>query len=354
MRLLICAQAVDKNDPVLGFFNRWVEEFAKHCDEINVIALREGEHQLPQHVHVHGLQARSNVSGEAIYGGRTLTRQARTALKFLKIAWRLRGNYDTVFVHMNQEYVLLAGIMWRLLGKRVYLWRNHYQGDWLTHVAAHLCHKLFCTSTYSYITRFSHTVLMPVGVPLDAFTAVSGVVRDPQRIISLGRIAPSKKVDMLLEALNRLRDTEWNASIYGAPLEEDKPYLERLQTMTRTFGLESRVQFPGSVSQREAPAAYSAHGIFVNCSPSGMYDKTIFEAMACGCIVIASSKDLARDVDPRCIFIENDAEDLARKLDVVLRLSPADRDVLALRLGEVAKRHSLQALGAALAKEMKS
>ena len=30
MKLLICTQAADRDDPVLGFFYRWIEEFKKY------------------------------------------------------------------------------------------------------------------------------------------------------------------------------------------------------------------------------------------------------------------------------------------------------------------------------------
>jgi len=55
MKLLICTQMIDKNDPILGFFHRWVEEFAKHFEHIHVICLKEGQHTLPQNVTVHSL-----------------------------------------------------------------------------------------------------------------------------------------------------------------------------------------------------------------------------------------------------------------------------------------------------------
>lgn len=55
MRLLVVTQAVDKQDPVLGFFHRWLEEFAKHADQLIVICLREGTHSLPSNVRIYSL-----------------------------------------------------------------------------------------------------------------------------------------------------------------------------------------------------------------------------------------------------------------------------------------------------------
>ena len=52
MKLLIVTQAVDINNPILGFFHRWIEEFSKNCEKVTVIALGVGEYKLPQNVNI--------------------------------------------------------------------------------------------------------------------------------------------------------------------------------------------------------------------------------------------------------------------------------------------------------------
>ena len=99
---------------------------------------------------------------------------------------------------------------------------------------------------------------------------------------------------------------------------------------------------------------YSEYGVFVNCSASGMYDKTMFEAMASECLVLASSKDLADIVPKECIFNEADPNSLAQKLTALLRLSMLDRQGLASQLRNTAKQHSLEKLGIRLAEELAS
>lgn len=158
MKLLIVAQVLDTEDPVLGFFHDWVHRLAHRIEHIEVICLREGKHELPQNVRVQSL-------------GKERGRQSRItyAMRFLSYTWKLRGRYDAVFVHMNQEYVLLAGFWWLLLGKPVYLWRNHAQGSYLTDLAALFCRKVFCTSAHSYTAKYRKTVRMPVGVDTARF-----------------------------------------------------------------------------------------------------------------------------------------------------------------------------------------
>ncbi len=52
MKLLILTQKVDKNDPTLGFFHRWIEEFANHYENLTIICLEKGIYTLPKNVQV--------------------------------------------------------------------------------------------------------------------------------------------------------------------------------------------------------------------------------------------------------------------------------------------------------------
>src|SRR6185295_8452864 len=98
MKLLIVTQVVDSEDPILGFFHRWLEEFATQAEHIEVICLKEGKHALPRNVRVHTLGKPAN---RILYIAR-----------FGWYIWTLRSQYDRVLVHMNPEYVILGGLDW--------------------------------------------------------------------------------------------------------------------------------------------------------------------------------------------------------------------------------------------------
>jgi glycosyltransferase involved in cell wall biosynthesis len=335
MRLLILTQAVDLDDPVLGFFHRWIEELSRRYDHVHVICLREGRHALPENVAVHSL-------------GKEKGRTRREYVQhFFALIWKLRREYQRVFVHMNQEYVLLGAIPWRVFGKKVYLWRNHYKGSYLTSLAVHLSNKVFCTSKLSFTARFKKAVLMPVGidiVPVD-------ILRNPRSILFLARFAPSKHPEVLIDALKLLKQKKirFTASLYGSPLPKDEPFYEAVRKHAE--GL-STVEFFGSVSHDQTPAIYAAHDIFVNLSGSGMYDKTIFEAAAEGCLVVASSRDFAQATEPEFTFKHSNPEDLARVLQVILAMPKKAKDTARSRFRELAQSHSLETLAERLVEEM--
>jgi len=336
-RLLIVTQAVDTEDPILGFFTGWIGEFAKHAERIEVICLKEGKHTLPANVRAHTLGKER--------GSPRLVRRAVYTLRFLVLIWKLRNDYDAVLVHMNQEYILIAGWFWKLLGMRVYLWRNHYAGSWLTDVASAFCTNVFCTSKYSYTAKYAKTVLMPVGVDTNVF-APKGE-RKSQSILFLARMAPSKRPHVFIEALGLLakRGVLFTASLYGSPGKGDETYYEQLKHRIQELGLSSSVQFHPAIPQKETPAVYSAHDICVNTSPSGMYDKTIFESAACGCLSLTSNRNLTGLVDPQLLFAEGSAEDLAQRLEALLIKSVDEKEMLRSALRTlVIEKHSLALL----------
>lgn len=337
MKLLICTQVVDTQDPVLGFFVRWIEEFAKRVESIEVICLYRGAHNLPANVRVHSLgKEKGGVS------------RVRYTLRFLVLSWRLRRTYDAVFVHMNQEYVLIAGWLWRLLSKQVYLWRNHYAGSLLTGAAVLFCRKVFCTSKHSYTARYTKTVLMPVGVDTAQFTPDERVVRTPHSILWLARIAPSKRLEMFIDALEVLaaRGVDFVATVVGSPLSEHKSYFDEVRANVRARGLSERVVFRSGVPHAETAGLYRAHQIFVNTSPSGMLDKTIFEAAACGCVVVVASQDLEPVSD--AVYVFDSVQTLATRLTEALARPGGDPS----ELTQFVRPHTLAALAEALSQKL--
>lgn len=334
MNLLIVTQTLDSTDPTLGFFHAWVEELATQYEQVTVICLREGSHALPANVHVRSL------------GKEVGTSRMTRVYRLLRVSVLERKHYDAAFVHMNQEYVLLAGWLWRLLGKPIYMWRNHYAGSWLTTLAAVQCKAVFYTSKYSYTARYRHARQMPVGIDTNTFAPVPSVERDTHNVFSLGRIAPSKRIEILIEALHLLAQKSIfvSTTICGDALPRDKEYERGLYRMVEEYGLEGQVRVIPGIPNTETPALYSRHGVFVNCSRSGMLDKTMFEAMACGTLVLASSEDLKGMLDVQHIFEDGNAHDLAKKLEALLALSPQDREARAVELQRVAGAHSLSML----------
>lgn len=336
MKLLIFTQKVDVNDPILGFFHRWIAEFSKHCENIVVICLYRGAASLPENVRVLSL---GKEGGES---------RLKYIARFFHYVWSERKNYDKVFVHMNQEYILLGGLLWKMFGKEMFMWRNHHAGSFLTDIAAAFCTKVFCTSRFSFTAKYKKTVFMPVGVDIDNFKPSAENARTPQSILSLGRISSSKNIDVLVDATGKIDSSSVIVDIYGDALPQDVGYFEKLKEKAG-----KNISFYKGIPNIETVKVYQAHDIFVNLSSSGMYDKTIFEAMACGCLILASNENLRGKIPDDFIFADRNVDELTAKLKALLKYSAQERAEASEKLQAFARQHSLKSLGEKLISEIK-
>jgi len=308
MKLLIITQAMDVNNPVLGFFVRWVQEFSKHCEKVTVICLEKGEHQLPENVKILSLGKEVGAS------------KVKYIFNFYRYIWQERKNYDVVFVHMNQEYVILGWKLWKILGKKIMMWRNHPMGNFFTNVAVWVSDRVFCTSQFSYTAKFKKTEIVSVGIDTELFKRNLEIKKIPNSILFLGRISPIKNVDILIEALNKLNKdgVDFNALIVGDYILKDRGYYENLKNRIKNYGLGDKIKLVDGIKNAETIDLYNKYEIYINLTPTGSMDKTIFEAMACESLVLVLNLSLVDKINNIHIY-KNDVN-LAIKIKELLYL----------------------------------
>ena len=252
MKLLICTQVVDKNDPVLGFFVRWIEEFAKHC-EVEVISLKD--------------------LGR---GGRLLR------------AWRLlrrasAGQYDAVFVHMNPEYVAAAGWLWKLRGQKTGLWYTHKSVNLKLRVAEKFADVIFTASKESFRLPSNKVRVVGHGIDTDFFCPDPGVVRT-EHLLSVGRLMPSKRHDLAIRTA-----VEQGLALHIAG---EGPERKNLEALAQKLG--ARVEFLGPLTQVQLRDEYRRATLLIHRSETGSLDKVVLEAAACGLPVDTTDPALGR------------------------------------------------------------
>ncbi len=343
MKLLILTQKVHRKDSVLGFFHGWISSLASKYEEVHVICLEKGEYDLPNNVFVYSLGKEDKQS------------RLQYILRFYRYIWSLRKNYDRVFVHMNQEYVLMGGPLWLLLNKKIFLWRNHYAGTLLTRIAGHFSTKVFCTSKFSYTASFKNTQIMPVGVDETSGRMDEPITRISNTILFLGRLDISKNPDVLIKALGILKKQEvsFKASFVGGMSNPESKYQEELEVLARDLSIFEDIDFVGAVPNTETFRYYRSHEVFVNCSKSGMFDKTIFKACVCGCLVLTTSRDFKDLAGDTFSFPEGDHKILADKIIGFLKFSEEEKRLAQEKLQKVIQSHSLPILIDRLVLEMK-
>jgi len=355
MRLLILTQKVDKTDPILGFFHYWLEEFATRCSGVIVVCLELGEHTLPSNVKVYTL-GKNNLSKTSDGAIKNIISKFVYAYRFYFYIWKERKNYDSVFVHMNEEYVLLAGFWWRLMGKRVALWRNHIKGSLLTSTAVMLSSVVFCTSSHSYTARFKKTKIVPAGTNLKKFKIKEKPNRPRRSILSIGRIDPIKNIDAFVDALNLLnkKGVDFHASIVGDPSYGNEEYYNKIKNSASLLVDSNKLVFQPSVPNTKTPEVYYSNEIFVNMTNSGSLDKTILSAMSTGALVVLCNLSFSGIVKEEFIFKENDPQDLAKKIESALLLNEDDKSVIRAELQKYAESQSLEKTIEMITQEIKN
>jgi len=347
MKLLILTQKIDRDDDVLGFFHGWVEDFSKQFESVVVVCLEKRVYSFAENVKVYSLGKPDK--GWSALGAERYAGKLKALFNFYTYTWRERKNYDVVFVHMNQEYVLLGGILWRLAGKKVLLWYNHTVGTFLTRVAAWLSHKVLHTSPFAFTAQFKNSRRMPAGIDVKRFKIYDSVLKNNEilRILYIGRISPLKGIHILLNAVKLLneKNTPFKLDVYGNAPKKDKKYFERLKNDASNLVDKGVVSFKGSVPNSKTPEIYNQHDVFVNLTPRGNFDKTILEAMACETLVVVSSKAFEDLLPPEFLCKENNPGSLSENLEHIFKMPIQEKIHHTKEMREaVVKKHRLEKL----------
>jgi len=332
--LLIITQKVDQNDTLLGFMHGWIREFANNFEKITVICLQKGEYSLPKNVEVLSL------------GKELGAYKIEYIFNFYRYIFLRRKQYDAVFVHMNPEYVLLGGIFWRLWGKKMVLWYNHTFGNWKCRLAMKMVHTVCHTSPYAFTAGTKKSLVMPAGTDTEFFN-FDGLKTTKPSILYVGRVAPVKDLMTLIRAVKILeeQDIEFTLNIYGEALPKDLVYLEMIKKEAGDLINKGIINLKGGIPNIKTPEIFAVSWVFVNLTPSGNYDKTVLEAMACGSIPIVSSRAFAEILPANLIFKEKDPIDLAVRIKNIFTLTSSAREKTGKEMRNIVEnRESLEKL----------
>ncbi len=146
--------------------------------------------------------------------------------------------------------------------------------------------------------------VVPCGVNLDLFSPMEatrarqqlGLDHNEILLLYVGRLAPSKGVDRLLEAMGFLRPRKGvRLLIVGG--DGDQPH--SFQDLTKRYKNSktgNRVVFVGRIEQEELPTYYSAADLLVVPSRYESFGLVALEALACGTPVVATGVGAMKNI----------------------------------------------------------
>jgi glycosyltransferase involved in cell wall biosynthesis len=123
-------------------------------------------------------------------------------------------------------------------------------------------------------------VRMTANAVIDDAAVASETERDPNLIVSVGRLSPEKDHATLIRAFSAL-DPRWRLEIAG-----DGPMRELLLALIRDLGLEKRVALSGFVT--DPFSVFRRAALMVSSSRYEGFGNAIVEALSCGTPVVAT------------------------------------------------------------------
>ncbi|MBI5004042.1 glycosyltransferase [Candidatus Kaiserbacteria bacterium] len=340
IRLLVCAQSADVSDPTLGFFHAWVDELARRTKHVSLAYLQGKAAGLPDNVRAFSL-------GKDTLRGPKLWKRARYTVRFWWYAWRERREYDTVLVYINTEYVILGGLLWRLLGKKVAMISNAKESHWKMNIAAYFADVLFYTDDHAMAARLPRAQRIASGIATGPYVQTTRDAK-PGSLLFAGRIAREKRLNTSIDAVvHAAKHTlGLHLDIYGAPvIADDRAFETELRATYKPLEEQGLISFCGSVPHAQTPQIYATHDIFVHGGSVTGFNKSLFEAMAAGCIVVTSEPSMRRVVREDLFVDEATPEAFARAIHAATKLSPQERsrESAALR-AYVEREHALSVI----------
>lgn len=181
--------------------------------------------------------------------------------------------------------------------------------------------------------------VIPTGIDFDKFSksnfsnneilalrAKYGIAPDEKVVLSLGRVAKEKSIDICIKGFARyLRqsgDKKTKMVIVGGG-----PAVPELKELCEKEGIASKTVFVGPVPQDEVPRYYQLGDVFVSASITETQGLTFMEAMASDLVLFARYDDtlISTIHDGENGYFFFDEEDFANKLPGILSIDGAKK-----------------------------
>jgi glycosyltransferase involved in cell wall biosynthesis len=181
------------------------------------------------------------------------------------------------------------------------------------------------------------------GPPTQPLRSRLGLPADARLLLFVGRLAPNKRVRVLIDALARLRDETppVHAVIIGDGGNAYAPERDRCREQAVRQAVANRMHFLGHVDERDLRDAYRDADVLVIPSVHEGFCIPVIEALACGAPVVAArAAALPETVGSAGLtFTPDDADDLARTLSRLRLPVPSKPQAAPRRIAVVAPRY---------------
>jgi hypothetical protein len=134
-KLLILTEEISQESEKNGFFHGAVLDILSKYNVTNIFCLRKGVNNLETKISITVLNSKSRLN---------------KILNLLRLIIAKRSEYEEVLVHRNPEYILLCGIFWKLMGKKIKFYYSHKNVNFALKFANFISDEIYTQSSHSY------------------------------------------------------------------------------------------------------------------------------------------------------------------------------------------------------------
>lgn len=345
MTLLFITRKIDYKDERAGFVIDWLQELALKVTKLVVICQEEGEWpNRPANTVVYSLGKDLGYS------------KIRQFINFQFLAIKLMSGVAGVLAHMMPLFGILAGPWCKIFKKKLVQWYAHGTVDWRLKLADFWV-DAYITSSMDGLRLKTKKPVQVIGQGINVKFFVPKSSDNPQtlqnkkfKILSVGRISPTKNLDMLIKAAEDLQLNEFEMrdkillQIIGGPGKpEQATYMKALEEEVKSKKLNNVIDFLGPLSRAEILSYYQNCDLFINLSETGSLDKAVLEAMACGSLVLTSNEAYKDILPPELFLQDRNVQTVAQKIKEIYKLPEvAKKELATLLRQEVVANHNLE------------
>ena len=160
---------------------------------------------------------------------------------------------------------------------------------------------------------------------------------DIYRLLFVGRIAPVKSLEKLIQAWAKVDRANWQLRIVG--IEDFPGYTDSLKALCGRLGVADSVEFVGQKFGQDLEDEYARADALALVSETENFGAVVADALAWGLPVITSKGTPWREVASSCCgwWVSNEPETLAKTLRELMVLSDEERQTMGLRGRELVR-----------------
>lgn len=249
-------------------------------------------------------------------------------LKFYRLALPfIQKNHSNliVFSHMTEVQSFLIAPWCRMFGVPHFIWYAHASKSFFLYASYPLVNGIITSTSGSCPLKGKKVHVIGQAIEEAILKGeISGVRFPPLRWYHVGRIDPSKNIDLIISVFKQLRAEGWELTLdlYGAPSSEKSlGYFTALLKEIQDEDSLNWVSFRGPIRRDQLPSIASDHDGFVHAF-QGSLDKTALEATLCKRIVVSINPEYMKEFSIQNDFNTNLEQTLFAHMLRALRASP--------------------------------